>query len=104
MRKAHDVGGQELGPIDLHEHDPTFSERQVDALSQLLRAKGFYKTDANRRAIEDLPAEIYAGSSYYERWTLATKALMIELGIITERDFQEKLADVTARLRTDPAA
>jgi hypothetical protein len=101
MHKPHDVGGHDYGPVDINEHPLTFSDKQIDAVSQLLRSKGFWTTDANRRAIESIDAKLYAESTYYERWTLATKALAIELGLFTEEEFQRKLKDVTARLKSE---
>ena len=35
-----------------------------------------------RRAIESLPLERYEASSYYERWSAALEALLVEKGLL----------------------
>ncbi len=93
------MGGEPAGPIDRHEHSPTLTERRIDAMMQLLRLKprGFWTTDENRRTIESLTPEIYEGSSYYARWTLAMRGLLVEKGVLTEADITKRLNDVKAR-------
>ena len=83
-RGVHDLGGEPAGPIDRQEHQPTLTERRIDAMMQLLRQKprGFWTTDENRRTIESLTPEIYEGSGYYARWTLAMRGLLVEKGVL----------------------
>ena len=103
-RGVHDMGGEPAGPIDTHEHTPTLTERRIDAMMQLLRLKprGLWTTDENRRTIESLVPEIYEGSGYYARWTLAMQSLLVEKGVLTEAEISERLRDVRARYKPKP--
>ena len=87
------------GEIDTHEHEPTLSERRIDAMMMLMRAKprAFWGADENRRTIESLTPEFYEGSEYYERWVTVMRSLTIEKGILSEDEIAAKLAEVRAR-------
>jgi hypothetical protein len=98
------MGGDPAGPVDTHEHTPTLTERRIDAMMLLLRQspRAFWVTDENRRTIESLTPETYRDSSYYEKWCLAMRSLLIEKGVFTEGEIAAKLAEVKARHRTAP--
>ena len=65
----------------------------------LLRAKprSFWVSDENRRTIESLEPTTYAESAYYVRWVLAMKSLLLEKGILTEAELDEKVSEVRSR-------
>ena len=93
MPKAHDRGGwPNDDPIDQSEHQMADWERRVDALNQVLGRKGLRSTDENRRAIESLEPDKYESLSYYERWTAALEILMVEKGILTTEEIDQKMA------------
>jgi hypothetical protein len=98
-RKPHDMGGDPAGPVDTHEHTPTLVERRIDAMMQLLRQKprAFWVTDENRRTIESLTPETYRDSSYYQKWCLAMRSLLVEKGVLTDAEIQTKFDEVKAR-------
>jgi len=98
-RAITDLGGLPAGPIDAHEHQPTMTERRIDATMMLLRQqpRAFFRADENRRTIESLAPEFYEGSDYYERWVAAMQSLLIEKGFLTEAELAAKLAEVKAR-------
>ena len=81
------------------EHEPTMTERRIDAMMILRRAKprSFWVSDENRRTIESLEPTTYAESAYYERWVLAMKSLLLEKGILTEAELDEKVSEVRSR-------
>ena len=93
MRGVHDLGGLPAGPIDRSEHERTFFEQRVDAMLRLLEhpVRGHFTVDALRRSIESLPPEEYFGLGYYERWVRAIKQLVIEKGLISEAELEERL-------------
>jgi len=93
------MGGDAAGPIDQEHHTPTLVERRIDAMMQLLRQKprAFWVTDENRRTIESLTPETYNDSSYYQKWCLAMRALLVEKGVLTEQEIEAKLNQVKAR-------
>ena len=98
-RLISDLGGLPAGSIDRSEHEPTMTERRIDAMMILLRAKprSFWVSDENRRTIESLEPKTYAESAYYERWVLAMKSLLLEKGILTEQELDAKVAEVRSR-------
>ena len=100
-RGVHDMGGDPAGPVDTHEHTPTLTERRIDAMAQLLRAEPneFWRTDENRRTIEALAPETYQDSSYYEKWTLAMRGLLVEKGVLTEAEIAKRLREVKSRFK-----
>jgi hypothetical protein len=99
-RGVHDMGGEDGGPVDNHEHVPTMSERRVDALMQLMRSnpRSYWVVDEMRRTIESLTPEHYNASGYYEKWAYAMRGLLIEKGVVTQAEMDAKLAEVKARL------
>ena len=99
-RLISDIGGLPEGPLDLSEHEPTMTERRIDAMMMLLRAKprSFWVSDENRRTIESLEPDTYKKSEYYERWVLAMKELLIEKAILTEAEIESKLNEVRSRM------
>ena len=98
-RLISDLGGLPAGSIDRSEREPTMTERRIDAMMILLRAKprSFWVSDENRRTIESLEPTTYAESAYYERWVLAMKSLLLEKGILTEQEVDAKVAEVQSR-------
>ena len=99
-RLISDIGGLPEGPLDLSEHEPTMTERRIDAMMMLLRAKprSFLASDENRRTIESLEPDTYKKSEYYERWVLAMKELLIEKAVLTEAEIESKLKEVRSRM------
>ncbi|MGH3108936.1 MAG: hypothetical protein ACRDN7_10085, partial [Rubrobacter sp.] len=52
-------------------------------------------TDELRRAIESL--EDYRDLSYYERWVAATEKLLVEKGVLTSAEIDERAAEIQRR-------
>ena len=98
-RGVHDMGGDAAGPIDRHEHEPSLTERRIDAMMQLMRdrKRNLWLTDENRRTIESMAPGDYEASGYYQRWLHALRGLLIEKGVLTEVEITERLEAVRAR-------
>jgi len=82
---VHDMGGASrfrCTAVERDEAPPDEFGRRVDALRQILGAKGLMRTDEMRRLIEAIPEEEYLALTYYERWLRAIGALMVEKGIV----------------------
>lgn len=95
MPQVHDRGGWPTDePIDLEEHVLSDWERRVDAMHNVLSAKGLRRTDEMRRAIESLDPETYESISYYERWTAALEILLIEKGVLTREELDRKFTEI----------
>jgi hypothetical protein len=89
------MGGSPAGPIDKSPHEVEDWELLADAVSSALGGRGIYTTDEHRRAIESL--ENYRDLSYYERWAAATEKLLVEQGILTNDEIDEKAAEIERR-------
>ncbi len=99
MNKVHDMGGrrEEFGPIDRSDHQVEDWERLADAVNIVLNAKGHKTTDEMRRAIESLDG--YREMSYYERWAAAAELLVVEKGLLTKEEIDERAAELEQRWR-----
>ena len=95
MTGIHDLGGWPgAGPIDRSQHDVEDWERLADAVTIVLDKKGIKTTDEHRRAIESLGPELYEKLGYYERWIAATELLLVEKGILTREEIDERAAEL----------
>ena len=95
MGGIHDMGGSPAGPIDRGQHEVEDWERLADAINGALGAKGLQTTDQHRRAIESL--EGYRDLSYYERWVAATEKLLVEKGVLTSDEIDERVSKIQRR-------
>jgi hypothetical protein len=89
------MGGSPAGPIDKNQHNVEDWERLADAINSALGAKGLQSTDEHRRAIESL--ENYRDLSYYERWVAATERLLIEKGVLSSGEIDERADEIEIR-------
>ncbi len=98
MPRVHDRGGWPTDePIDRSEHELADWERRMDALHQVLGAKGIRTTDEMRRAIESLEPSVYESMSYYERWTAALEILLVEKGILTTEEIDARASGIPGK-------
>ncbi len=91
----HDLGGEPAAPWTVGGHDVEDWERLADAVNSALGKRGLQTTDEHRRAIEGLPN--YRDLAYYERWAAATEALLVEKGILTDEEIDERAAEIESR-------
>jgi hypothetical protein len=89
------MGGSPAGPVERDQHEVEDWERLADAVNGALGGKGLQTTDQHRRAIESL--ENYRDLSYYERWVAATERLLVEKGILTEDEIDERAGEIERR-------
>jgi hypothetical protein len=92
---AHDMGGSPGGPVDRGQHEVEDWERLADAINGALGAKGLQSTDELRRSIECL--EEYRDLSYYERWVAATEKLLVEKGVLSSDEIDQRAAEIERR-------
>ena len=103
MRGHHDMGGLPAGPVEATEHDYALWEKRVDALMMLLSQPGrdLLKVDELRRNIESIGGNAYETMTYYERWIFSITQTMIQRGVVSVDELNQKMADVEARLTRD---
>ena len=92
LRRHHDMGGLEAGPVERQEHDHAPWEKKVDTIVRLLRAKGLISFDELRRHIEDLGPGVYDEMSYYERWIAAASSNLLEKQVIGVDELGEAIS------------
>jgi len=105
LRRHHDMGGLDAGPVDRTEHDYAAWEKRVDAILRLLAdsKRRILRVDELRRGIEDLGPDVYDELSYYERWVASISNMLIEKGVISIDELGRKMADVEARHEAERA-
>lgn len=94
-RAHHDLGGVArflCEPIDTEPHALTGFDRTVDALRQVVSAKGLMSVDELRRGIEAIPEAEYLRLSYYEKWIRSIADNLLARGVITEAELAAALA------------
>ena len=103
MRRPHDVGGLEAGPIDTEEHPSKPWEKRVRVMFRLLnrRQPPIMALDELRRGIEDLGAHDYNRLSYHECWTASIANILIQKGGISVEELGRKMDEVATRWKKD---
>jgi nitrile hydratase subunit beta len=93
-RAHHDIGGVDRFmclPVDVEPHGLTEFDKQVDALRQLLSARGLMGVDELRRGIEAIPEADYFGLSYYGKWIRSITDTLLRKGVISEAELSDRL-------------
>lgn len=93
-RAHHDMGGvgrYMCKAIDTEPHALTAFDKRVDALRQLLSAKGLMSVDELRRGIEELPEDEYHALTYYERWIRSIRATLQRRGVLDADEIEAML-------------
>ena len=99
--RPHDMGGQPAGRVDPGDHGLEPWHKLVTGLLNALRdrpEKRLVQVDEMRRAIEDLPPEDYRNLAYFEKWALGVSALVVEKGLVTRAELDQRRAEIRARL------
>lgn len=94
-RLISDIGGLPAGKIPLEEK-PLFWEKQMLATFRLLQQRGLVTRDEDRRALEELSPEHYRNSSHYPLRLDAMIRLLIEKGIITAGEVEDRTRKILA--------
>jgi len=95
----HDMGGTPAGPIDRREHEPSFWDRRVDALQQMMSdpRRRFWRADEFRLAVESLEPAEYRRLRYYERWITAVSRLLVAKGVLTREEIDRRIEQIRSR-------
>jgi hypothetical protein len=94
-RAHHDMGGVSkflCEPIDTAPHGLTAFDKEVDAIRQILGAKGVMSVDELRRGIEAIPEAEYLRMGYYQKWIRSIADNLMARGVVTEAELAEALA------------
>jgi hypothetical protein len=94
-RAMHDLGGVSqfmCEPVDTEPHALTDFDREVDALTGLVRLRGLMTVDELRRGIEAIPEAEYHRLGYYQRWIRSITENLLRKGVFTEVELRAALA------------
>lgn len=95
--RQHDMGGMEAGPVEIREHEAEPWAKTITAVAGALREGDTMRIDELRRALEDLPPEVYA-QDYFERWSEAMVNLLEEKGLLTRAEVVDRMDAIRGRL------
>ncbi len=99
MRRHHDMGGLQAGPIDRNEAAYAPWQTRVKALVLLLirGPRAPMTVDELRRGIEDLPPDEYDRLGYYERWIRSVAGILVEKQVFSQQELDAKMAEIDDR-------
>lgn len=96
MNSIHDLGGMHgLGPILREDNEPVFHEdweRRMFGVMIACFAGGNYNVDEFRHGIERMDPADYLRTSYYEHWLHTVETNLIERGVITRKELDDRIA------------
>jgi hypothetical protein len=93
-RAPHDLGGVSkfmCDAVNIEPHALTAFDREVDAISGVLRAKQLMSVDEMRRGIEAIPEADYLRLTYYRKWIRSITDNLLKRGVITEGELRAEL-------------
>jgi nitrile hydratase len=86
MDGVHDMGGMDgFGPVEPEANEPVFHEAwegRVMAMTRAMGATGTWTIDMQRFSRERLPPPVYLAASYYQRWLLGLRQMLLDRGLV----------------------
>lgn len=105
-RQHHDMGGLPGGPVNPADHSFAPWQKRIEATVRLalMSDKSKLTVDSFRRAIEELPADLYDSLNYFEKWITALSDLMIAQGAFTKAEVEAQKKRAAEAYGSDAAA
>jgi hypothetical protein len=99
-RGYHDIGGLELGNVDPKVTEARPWEKLSVVLGNAIGRSGanVICVDEVRRSREEMGEQLYNELGYFERSIEATRRLLIEKGVIDERELEARMAQIAAQI------
>ena len=99
-RGYHDIGGLDYGEVDPTITEVAPWEKLSIAIGNSMGGQGrkIINTDMGRRAREGMGEEMYNELAYFERTTESMKITLIEQGLFTEEELEERMQDLAKRI------
>jgi nitrile hydratase beta subunit len=86
MDGVHDMGGMDgFGRVEPEPSEPVFHEvweGRVMAMTRAMGATTTWTIDMQRFSREQLPPHVYLAASYYQRWLLGMRQMLLDRGLI----------------------
>jgi hypothetical protein len=99
MKKSvNDIGGENWGPIPMDQKETPDWAKLSTALRGALgdRGAGLVSLHEGRRAREDMGYERYHALGYFEMGMQAIYDILVQKGVVTEREVQQRIAELKA--------
>jgi nitrile hydratase subunit beta len=106
MNGIHDLGGMHgFGPVDVDEPEPTRYEPWEYAVIAMYRSLGRVRNiDESRHAIERMDPVHYLASSYFEHWLDGMTRSLLEKGVVSKEELDERTRFFVEQPEALPAA
>lgn len=92
MDGIHDLGGMHgFGPVAIKKEDYIFKadwQRRAFALAEALGGTVPHSADQHRQEVERMPAVDYLRLDYFEKWLVATEALLMQAGLVNAEELR----------------
>ena len=98
-QRQHDMGGMEADPVVPGDHEAPPWAKTITALAAAMRETDLMRIDELRRALEDLPSQVYA-RDYFERWSEAMANLLEEKGVLARAEIEARMDAIRGRLES----
>jgi nitrile hydratase beta subunit len=109
MNGIHDMGGMHgFGPIQREENEPVFHHAWEARVYGMTMGANLPVPGGFRYAIERMEPAHYLASSYYEKWLYIQTQGLIEAGVLTQEELDDRMGhfrnhpDATPPQRNDP--
>ena len=90
MNGVHDMGGMDgFGKVEVEPNEPPFHEPwegRVLAMNRAMGATGIWNIDMSRHSREVLAPPVYLAATYYQKWFLGLRNMLLERGLIDADD------------------
>ena len=96
-QRQHDMGGMDASTVEASAHEPAPWAKMITSLAAAMREYAVMRIAELRRALEDLPPEIYE-QDYFERWSEAMVNLLEEKGLLTRDEVMSRMDAIKAKL------
>jgi nitrile hydratase beta subunit len=94
MDGVHDLGGLAgFGPVEIEANEPVFHddwERCVFRVNAAAITAGLLGGGQFRYSIERMAPDEYLSSSYYEHWLTGLATLLVERGMVSRQDLEQR--------------
>ena len=98
MPQVHDRGGiPQTNRLTGRSTSGLTGKHLTNALVGALRTRDLMSVDELRRGIESIPRELYESYSYYERWSASLETLIVEKGMLTTEEIDDKVKELGDR-------
>jgi hypothetical protein len=89
-QRQHDMGGMDAGTVEASAHEAEPWAKMITSLAAAMRDHDIMRIDELRRALEDLPPDVYE-QDYFERWSEAMVNLLEEKGLLSRDEVMSRM-------------